>query len=69
MKRRQFFATSSLGLLSMGGGCTALGLDTGVPDEMTVETLHWGPVVLKDGLAAELESGWEEPIIVGEGDS
>lgn len=64
MKRREFLATSSFGLLSVGSGCTALGLDTGVPDGMTVETRHWGSVVLEDGLAAELESGWDEPIIV-----
>lgn len=63
MKRRQYLATSILGLLSLGSGCTALGFDTGVPDGMTVETRHWDQSLLKDGIPAQLELGREEPIL------
>lgn len=63
MKRRQYLATSSLGLLSVGGGCTAIGSGRGVPDGMSVETRHWAESLLKDGITARLGSGRQGPLL------
>lgn len=63
MKRREFLSLSSVGLLTASSGCTALGLDTGVPEGMTVESHHWATAALEKGVETARRSGVREPII------
>lgn len=65
MKRRRYLATSCLGVVSASSGCAALtGLRTSLPDGMTIDTHHSvRPEALKDGVAPEVQSVDQTPVI------